>query len=90
MVVIAGDDHQWRIPDRRAELGEEGAGPIERRGKRAIAQLDGISEQDDAVRALELGPQDPPKVGAAQQVGSAARSEVEIGKNHRPHSGIVH
>ena len=88
--MVARDDQERRIPDRRAELGEEGAGRFERRGQRAIAQLDGVSEQDDAVRALELGPQDPAKVGAAQQVGSAARSEVEVGENHRPHSGIVH
>ncbi len=87
MVVIAGDDHQWRIADRRRELGEEGAGPIERRGQRAIAQLDGVAEQDHAVHALELGPQDPPKVGAAQ--AGRFRRSIRGGDRkelHRPHS----
>ena len=79
---MPGHDHQRRVADRRGELGEERAGHVERLRQRAVAQLDRIAQQDDAVRALELRPQD---LAEARDGGSrsiaAARSEVEIGEN---------
>jgi hypothetical protein len=43
MVVIAGDEHDLAPGQRRAELFEEGAGALQRRAQRQLAQLQRVA-----------------------------------------------
>ena len=54
VVVVAGDEHDLAAGHRLAELLEERAGRVERRGQRQFAQLEDVAEQDEAVGAGDL------------------------------------
>ena len=86
MIVVARHDHQPSCAEGRPELLEERPRAVERRGQRAVAELDRVSQQHDLVRALDLGPQRLAQVAAAKQVDAPARPEVEVGEDDRSHA----
>ena len=73
------------VADRRAELGEEREGVLERRAERALAQLDDVAEQDQALGAAQLLEQDRADLGVAQHVAAAGDAEVQVGDDRRLH-----
>ncbi len=83
--MVPRHDDQVAVADRRAELVEERSRQLERLRQGAVAQLDRVAQQDDLVRALDLGPQDLAQLGAAEQVDVPARSEVEVRDDDRAH-----
>ena len=85
MVVVPRHHDRRSGADRRAELVEERSRQLERLRQRAVAQLDRVAQQDDLVRALDLGPQDLAQLGAAEQVDVPARSEVKVRDDDRAH-----
>src|ERR1700750_3054483 len=48
-VVVAGGEDDLDVPDRGAELDEEGERELQRRAERPLAQLDDVPEQDQAL-----------------------------------------
>ena len=89
MVVVAGDDHQLAVAKRLAELGDHRPGDLEHLRQRAVAQLEHVAEQDEAVDLAELAQQPRQKVFPAQQVRTAAEPEVQVRDDRREHGAIV-
>jgi hypothetical protein len=85
VVVVAGDEDDVDLADRGAELGEEGEGVLERGAERALAQLDHVAEQDEALGAAQLLDQEGADLRVAQEVAAARRAEVEVGDDRRLH-----
>ena len=54
---------------------------------RAVAQLDAVAQDHQAVGRLDGFDQRRAQLGAAQQVRSARRADVEVGDDERPHGG---
>jgi hypothetical protein len=84
-VVVAGGDDDLDLADRRAELGEEGEGELQRRAERPLAQLDDVPEQDQALGAAQLLEQDRADLGVAEHVAAARDAQVQVGDNRRLH-----
>ena len=81
-----GHDRQPARAERGAERLEERERALERVRQRIVAQLDGISEQHDLVRAGERVEEPRLDLGAAQQVGAGVGTEVEVGHDRREHA----
>lgn len=77
--MVAGDEDDLGVAERRADLGERRQRQVERRPERPFAQLDRVAEQDQAVGAAQLVEQDGADPGVAQHVAAAGRAEVEVG-----------
>ena len=75
--------------ERLGELRQRGRGGVERLAQRPVAQLEHVAEQDEPVDALDRLEQPGPKRLAAQQIGAAAKPEVEIRNDRGAHARIV-
>ena len=68
---------------------KNGRASVQRLREGAVAQLDHVAEQNDLVRALDLGPERLAELRAAQQVDVPARAEVKVGDDDRAHPPIL-
>ena len=84
-VVVAGDEDDLDVADRRADLGERRQRQVERRPERPFAQLDHVAEQHEAVGAAQLLEQDGADPGVADHVAAAGGAEVEVGDDRCLH-----
>ena len=89
MVVVAGDDDQLPFGHGLGQLAQKWLGERERLIDRAVAQLDQIAEQDDAVARFERLEQRRAKRRAAQQVAASAGAEMKVGDDDGAHRPIL-
>ena len=86
--MVSGDhDHLPLGPQRLPERMEHGLGGGQRAARLAVHELDGVTEQDEAVGPGDGGEQPLPDLGHAQHVVAAAIAEVQIGDDERAHGG---
>ena len=83
--MVAGEEDDLDVADRGAELGEHREGVLERRAERAVAQLDRVAEQDQALGPAQLLEQHGAGLGVAQHVAAGGRAEVQVGDDGRLH-----
>ncbi len=87
--MVAGDDHHLAAGERLGKRGERRRGDLEHLRQRAVAKLEHVAEQHQAVDAVERLEQGFPEALAAQQVGAAAEPEMQVGDHRRAHRAIV-
>ena len=87
-VVVSGDDDHLPFgPQGLPERAEHRLGRHHRAARLAMRELDGVAEQDEAVRVGDGGEQPLPDVRDAQDVAPAAIAQVQIGDDERAHGG---
>jgi hypothetical protein len=59
---------------------------LERLGHRPVPQLEGVAEEDQPVRAVQLAQQRVARAGVAQHVSLRAAAQVQVGDDHRSHA----
>jgi hypothetical protein len=83
--MVAGHEHYplagRGLPDRV----QAGPGQLEHVGCRALAQLQEVSEQHHAVGLGQCGRQALEHLGAARDIGSGGRAEVQVGEDRGEH-----
>ena len=85
MVVVAGHDDQLSAGESAAELGEEGPCQLQRLSDGAVAKLDHVAEQHDAVDVGNLSQERIDCLRSAQQVRLVNAAEVEVGEDQGAH-----
>jgi hypothetical protein len=89
VVVVAGHQHDLgrggvgALRQRRAEPLEERPRERKRVAQRTLAQLDRVTEQNDALDPAERVVEQLAQLGPAQQVAAGAAAEVEVGDDER-------
>jgi hypothetical protein len=78
VIVVARQQHQLAPGERPAEVFEHRPRRRERLMRRAVAQLEHVPEQDQAVDARERVDQRRALGRAAQDVGPRAAAQVEV------------
>ena len=77
--MVAGHEHDLAVgPERLADGCERRPRGLERVVHRAVAQLEQVAEDDEAVDAVEGGEQGVLGGGTAQDVDVAAGPEMEV------------
>src|SRR4051812_10620287 len=87
MVVVAGQERDPLVRKRLTEGIEERQRDVQHVRERLLTQLDDVSEQDDLVCRGESLEQHRADLRAAQNVGSRARAQVEVGEDCGQHRG---
>ena len=84
---MPGDEHDLGVAaERRADRREDRRATRERLARRAVAQLEHVAEQDEAVDALRAArAARRARLGPAQDVDAGARAEVQVGDDEGPH-----
>ena len=84
VVVVAADEHELAVgAEHAAEVLEHRPGERGRVALRVLAQLQAVTEDHQAARALERLEQGRAQLRAAEQVGAAHGAEVEVGDDER-------
>ena len=85
VIVIARDERDPLVGERRAEPLEEWPHLAEQRQPPASAQLEHVAEEHDPLGTVERGEQPIERLGVAREVVPARGAEVEIGKDRGLH-----
>ena len=78
MVVVARHEHDLAPGERLGEILEQPPGGRKRLARRAVAELERVAEQHQAIDPVERLDQRPANLCAAQQIGTCAAAQVEI------------
>ena len=86
VVVVAGHHHQLAVgAERLAQVGEHGHRQLGDVALGAIAQLDAVAEDHQAVDAAHRLEQRLAQLRPAEQVGALGGADVEVGDDERAH-----
>jgi hypothetical protein len=91
-VVSGHDRHPDRAParrQRRSELAQRAPGGSQRLAHRPLAQLQQITEQDEAVDAGESVDQRGADLGTPRQIALGARAQVQVGYDECAQRGRI-
>ena len=72
-----------------AELCERRLGDLHRLGERAVAELEDVAQEHQAVDAFDRVGKGAERLGPRQQVGFRGRAEVEVRDDRRPHVAAI-
>ncbi len=90
MVAVACDGHDLASGKRLAELLEERARSGQRLAAGAVAQLQQVAEQHQAIDVRQGLQQLCAQLGTPQQIHVRRAAEVEVGDDQRAHSTVGH
>ena len=86
VVMVAGDeDDRGMAAKRLPKVLEEGPRSGQRGAERALAKLDHVAEQDDAIGSGELLEKGPPDLGVAQNVLAESAAQMQVRDDRRAH-----
>ena len=83
--MVARDEHDLGVAERRPDRLEHRPRRGERLAQRPVAQLERVAEQHEAVDAVQALQQRAARGGPAQDVDAGARAEVEVGDDEGAH-----
>ncbi|MFZ0042675.1 MAG: hypothetical protein WAK93_15290, partial [Solirubrobacteraceae bacterium] len=88
VIVIAGDDHDFAAgAEGRPDLLQWPRRRSQRLADRAMAKLEHVAEQHQAIDIGQRARQRAPGFGLAQDVPTGARPQVQIGNDQRSQPG---
>ena len=83
VVVVARHEHDLAAAHGGPDLAEERLARSQRLADRAVAQLEDVAEEHEAVGAVQRLEQRRAHLGLAQDVGAGAPAEVQVGDDQR-------